>query len=177
MRRHRGHWVLIAGALLCLAPAGALVVSVAHPVERARTRVLVGLERGQLIVAWASAPMNPGFLRVVVGGSKDGALRPSWWRPRSTEAWGSNGGAPGTVRVAAVPLGRLTGLITGITGVAWWLRRRPALPGHCAACGYDLRGLSHQRCPECGRAERSRLARLLRRVGPRHWNPGNLEPC
>ena len=23
-------------------------------------------------------------------------------------------------------------------------------PGHCRACGYDLRGLPNQRCPECG---------------------------
>ncbi len=61
MRSNRRLWVLIVGGLLCLAPAGALVVSVAHPVERVRTQVLLGLERGQLIVAWTSAPMNPGF--------------------------------------------------------------------------------------------------------------------
>jgi hypothetical protein len=26
------------------------------------------------------------------------------------------------------------------------------MAGHCPECGYDLRGLSQQRCPECGRA-------------------------
>lgn len=28
--------------------------------------------------------------------------------------------------------------------------RRPRLPGHCAACTYDLRGNTSKRCPECG---------------------------
>jgi hypothetical protein len=31
------------------------------------------------------------------------------------------------------------------------LRENPALVGHCPECGYNLRGLSEQRCPECGR--------------------------
>jgi hypothetical protein len=29
-------------------------------------------------------------------------------------------------------------------------RRRRAADGLCAACGYDLRGAAHDRCPECG---------------------------
>ena len=31
-----------------------------------------------------------------------------------------------------------------------WRRHR----GRCAACGYDLRGMEHERCPECGFDER-----------------------
>ena len=39
----------------------------------------------------------------------------------------------------------------------WWsvtyrARRQRALPGHCAHCGYNLRGNTTGRCPECGTA-------------------------
>ncbi len=32
------------------------------------------------------------------------------------------------------------------------LRRRYVPPGHCRGCRYDLRGLTSERCPECGEA-------------------------
>ena len=37
-------------------------------------------------------------------------------------------------------------------GAAWlfWRRARLFPPGHCKHCGYDLRGLTAGRCPECG---------------------------
>jgi len=31
-----------------------------------------------------------------------------------------------------------------------WYRRLPVRRGHCASCGYDLRGSPGPRCPECG---------------------------
>jgi hypothetical protein len=39
-----------------------------------------------------------------------------------------------------------------LCGVVWWRNRyRPVFPpGHCAKCGYNLRGLPEPRCPECG---------------------------
>jgi hypothetical protein len=46
-------------------------------------------------------------------------------------------------------------LAAGMAALSLWamLRRRSQrerlLPGHCIACGYDLRA-SHEKCPECG---------------------------
>lgn len=35
--------------------------------------------------------------------------------------------------------------------LGWWLRPvHESPPGKCATCGYDLRGLTVSRCPECG---------------------------
>ena len=44
-----------------------------------------------------------------------------------------------------------------ITCLAWWFGKwlRPSperIPGKCATCRYDLRGLTDGRCPECGRS-------------------------
>ena len=45
-------------------------------------------------------------------------------------------------------------VVTGLplSGLVWWRNRfRPVYPpGHCAECGYNLRGLPQPRCPECG---------------------------
>lgn len=38
----------------------------------------------------------------------------------------------------------------GIALMFWWETRK-RMAGHCPACGYNLHGLSEQRCPECGR--------------------------
>ncbi len=32
------------------------------------------------------------------------------------------------------------------------LRERRQIAGHCDACGYSLKGLTSERCPECGEA-------------------------
>jgi len=51
--------------------------------------------------------------------------------------------------LVAIPL---TLLWTPLAVGAWtvWRRARRVRSHHCLACGYDLRGLSTLRCPECG---------------------------
>jgi hypothetical protein len=45
-------------------------------------------------------------------------------------------------------------LLTALAPAVWVAhrlrRRRRVLAGHCAVCGYDLRGNESGRCPECG---------------------------
>ena len=56
-----------------------------------------------------------------------------------------------------------------VVGSVWWwaVRARRAWPpeGVCAGCGYDLRGLGGERCPECG--EPSGLVRAVMWLGDR----------
>lgn len=53
--------------------------------------------------------------------------------------------------------GRATGLLksngvsVGLMGVSTPEMKR-LIVGACASCGYDIRGLQHNRCPECGTA-------------------------
>jgi hypothetical protein len=46
----------------------------------------------------------------------------------------------------------LLALMSTILPLIWLRARRRVLPGHCAACRYDLTGNTSGRCPECGAA-------------------------
>ena len=49
----------------------------------------------------------------------------------------------------ALPLWMLT--LVFIAPAAWlWVNRRKLRPTDCKRCGYDLRGLAGNKCPECG---------------------------
>ena len=56
--------------------------------------------------------------------------------------------------------------VTALPARALWRARKRATSdrrGLCRACGYDLRGADHERCPECG-ASVPRVAAALARV-------------
>ena len=69
-----------------------------------------------------------------------------------------------TSTVWYAPMGSLA-LVTALPVAAWLAARgRAALRartrrrrGLCPACGYDLRGLESERCPECGAGEKARI--------------------
>jgi len=48
-------------------------------------------------------------------------------------------------------------LIAFPTGFLLWSDYKRGKPGDCAACGYDLKGNTSGKCPECG-AERVKTA-------------------
>lgn len=65
--------------------------------------------------------------------------------------------AGGFIQATIVPLW----MVAVAFGVPWLLLRllvpRLTLPGHCRACGYDLRSLAvGTRCPECGQEDKAR---------------------
>jgi len=75
-------------------------------------------------------------------------LLPLLYLPEDTQ-FRSHQGRPGFI---AIPYWFIAALLLALS-IRAILRRRSQrarfLPGHCRACGYDLRG-SNGRCPECG---------------------------
>lgn len=73
-----------------------------------------------------------------------------WYDPRAlplTPIW------PGLAVDLAVATALMILVLDGFRTIRTTFRRRR---GRCASCGYDLRGLAHSRCPECGQAPAQR---------------------
>ncbi len=155
-----GMWAALGASVLI---GGALALGLARPTWRGSGGLVVGVTSGRLEIArsdgalarqgnaWAvSCPQ--GMASILVGPE-------SWWRP--TSGAGRVGlGMPTatlTLRVDYVPLWPWLALSVLASGLLWWRAGRRVLPGHCRECGYDLRGLSGDKCPECGG-----LVRMLR---------------
>lgn len=58
--------------------------------------------------------------------------------------------APSRGSVVYVPLLTIVAPLVGAILLWSMWRRQPFPTGHCAFCGYDLRGTTSGRCPECG---------------------------
>jgi hypothetical protein len=56
---------------------------------------------------------------------------------------------PGFIAIPYWAIAILLAALSVFAVARWRSRRQRLLPGHCRACGYDLRG-SGDKCPECG---------------------------
>lgn len=147
MPRSRTNAVSLLSLLLCLALLGLWVRSgwrsdtVWYAGER--STVSVNSETGRILFVWAKGPSPPlGF---------DGYFArhrsPLWHHVKhlfvfrafesGNQTWAAQAPHWAAALAAAAP--------------ALWLRRHDPRrrPGHCTACGYDLRA-TPQQCPECG---------------------------
>ena len=124
----------------------------------------VSFGRGWLGIAWSNGPMGvtaaPSDAWPIwqVGSGARLVLAPqAAWRPSTSQASMTVSAGAGTPAITTVDSLWIPLWWVGIvlTGIAVWPSIRNARrknPGHCAACGYDLRGTPHSPCPECGEA-------------------------
>jgi hypothetical protein len=104
--------------------------------ERAIQRILIGLVSAYPFMcmwSYASVCAKTGAVLPMVVGS----ARPQWFDWRLIELTGRYGWL-------AAGVAALTGI--ALAGRLW----TTTPPNTCAACGYDLRGVRSDRCPECG---------------------------
>ena len=164
----RAAWTCAVPAILC---ASLLAWSLASPSWISRGRVSVGITRGQIKVGWGNgkiirqpnawAVQNPqGFASILLGPR-------SMWRPSMSGASMGAGptGAPASLfKLSAlyIPLWPWAVLLGGGATLLWWRARRVPIPGHCRKCGYDLAGLSDEKCPECGTPLIGLVTRMIR---------------
>lgn len=172
-----------AAAAVWVAAAALLALGLWRPGTLATGGLAVGVKGGQVEVAWSSGRVSRQRIAWGVQTERGSAsvLAPSglWWRPRAevVDLGMTRGdGSPELLAVAMCPLWPMAVLGGGVAGVLWWRTRRVVLPGHCAGCGYDLRGLGGGRCPECGAA--GLVRRLVRRIaGAGRRRPMVLAGC
>jgi hypothetical protein len=165
-------WML---AALCAALAVLLGWGFVNPAWYSRGGFAAGVINGHVEVAWSNGGLSrqsatwristpAGFASILV------APR-SMWRPTTSRAAIGMGAGPGAaamfrLTVVYVPLWPLVVVAGGGAGLLRWRRGCLPIPGHCR-CGYDLHGLTAERCPECGHAVGGVTARLA--AAARGW--------
>lgn len=82
------------------------------------------LTTGLLLIIWIPAGLGAVFGSLV------------------TELW--------SAQLLGVPAGMLGAGYVGVLLARHFSQPPEREPGHCPNCGYDLRGLTKDRCPECG---------------------------
>jgi hypothetical protein len=113
-----------------------------------------------VVIAWWQNPSLYGMqaqerfdLRLERDPTMPGLLAP---RDTIWKKLGFNHSVQATSHVIWIPSWLIIGCCAGTSALAAWplrrmrRRRTRAARGLCLACGYDLRGAEHARCPECG---------------------------
>lgn len=175
MRRRLARIGMWAAGAVCVAAAALLARGLWRPGTVGMGGLAVGVRSGQIEGAWSSGRVSrqPIAWGVQTERGSASVLAPTglWWRPRAEVVdlgMTRPDGSPELLAVAMCPLWPVAVLGGGVAGMLWWRTRRVVMPGHCAGCGYDLRGLGGGRCPECGREGlRARAMRLLGGGRPR----------
>ncbi len=145
---------IVAGVLLA-----ASVVIPARSSSLSAGRIGVRIERGTVEAVWATHDVTWTTNRWSMSASGRKAAVMNWsdsaWRPNLKTARMIVGGSAGsgtliTLDAAYVPLWPWVVGPLGIAGMLWWRLPRMLEAGSCAACGYDIRGIRGEKCPECG---------------------------
>lgn len=168
----RTAWFAAIPAVIC---AAGLTWSLLKPSWINYGGMTAGVTRGQVEVGWGTGQVTrdsnawvirgpQGFASILVGPR-------SSWRPSISSA--SIGISPGTTSTPLfnlsalyIPLWPLIVLFGGVAALLGWRSRSTAVPGHCRKCGYDLRGIATERCPECGTPQVCLVTRLVRAMQP-----------
>ncbi len=158
-------------AVLAVGLTGMLVWSYASPRPTGVARRSLALRDGGVEFGWASHPFRRderGWsfrtaqpARILLG--RASAVVPTTSGASVNITLPNGTGATAiTLRVLFVPIWPWAAALTGVSALLFWRSRRIAVPGHCGACGYDVRGLPGSKCPECGSVASLILAILKR---------------
>ena len=119
----------------------------------------IGSSDGRLVAGWVN--FNPGPFASKAGFSvelePDPGQRIPWLVCRTSTTFGVVGfyaesvipSAAGGARDRLIALPDWFLIVLFLLPPLRWLKRPKASPGHCTACGYDLRATPNL-CPECG---------------------------
>lgn len=159
--------LLIAAAALTIALLFTMAIGFTTPGALCRGHYAVGADKACLQWAWSSDDLVNQGPAWKIGPGGQIMLGPlSRWRPTISRASASITSPPAppvvyTISILYIPLwpwASLCGIATAILA----RRFRNLVPaGHCRNCAYDLRGLTADRCPECGRPIQSAIARVM----------------
>lgn len=175
--RSRLRRVLCWGAVIAVTVACMLASSHWTTLSTPRAQRVLCLRRGSLQLAAASFPTRPHRHGWLFNAAQPCMItfHGSWWRPAIYRGTIAAGGQP-PISLAVVHIPMWPGWMLAASGIAGllWKTRPSVVPGHCAACGYDLRRVPAGRCPECGTGFNagSRYAGSASRAGsPRRTEP------